>query len=122
MRPLPFSGGNEIQEEPSLLFPKRTAVTDPPPVFWETVSQGTAISSLWGGARYFNVLIQGENIRTAIDPLGWVDWRQAAHGWGLLATSRGHTPYSSVGVNPFIRTHKACSGRDGSYILGSRLE
>jgi len=81
---------NELTGEVDWNLHKRTGVTDPPPVFWETVSQGTAISVLGGGARYFNVLIQGENIRTAIDPLGWVDWRQAEHGWGLLGTSRGH--------------------------------
>ncbi|MBS3978095.1 MAG: hypothetical protein KGZ75_15430 [Syntrophomonadaceae bacterium] len=37
----------------------------------------------------FTVLIEGEGIRTAIDPMGWVNWAQAKHGWILVGTNRG---------------------------------
>jgi len=37
----------------------------------------------------FTVLIEGEGMRTAIDPLGWVNWAQAKHGWILVGTNRG---------------------------------
>jgi hypothetical protein len=37
----------------------------------------------------FSVLIEGEGIKTAIDPLGWVNWAQAKHGWILVGTNRG---------------------------------
>ncbi len=63
---------------------------EPPPVFWETVSQGRTIR-LTGDtlAPYFPLLIEGEGIRTAIDPLGRVNWAQAKHGWILVGTNRG---------------------------------
>ncbi|MBT9134203.1 MAG: hypothetical protein DDT38_00934 [Firmicutes bacterium] len=37
----------------------------------------------------FIVLIEGEGVKTLIDPLGHVEWIAADHGWILVGTNRG---------------------------------
>ena len=56
-----------------------------------TEAQGKVISvaPAHGLTSPFSVLIEGEGIKTAIDPLGWVNWAQAKHGWILVGTNRG---------------------------------
>ncbi|MBS3873889.1 MAG: hypothetical protein KGZ92_07975 [Firmicutes bacterium] len=61
----------------------------PPPAHLSTVSRGAVISVLSGGRRGFDVQIQGENIKTAVDPLGLVDWKHSEHGWILVGTNCG---------------------------------
>jgi hypothetical protein len=55
-----------------------------------TMAQGKIISVATDlGFSPFTVLIEGEGIKTAIDPMGWVNWAQAKHGWILVGTNRG---------------------------------
>ena len=56
-----------------------------------TVAQGRIISVALDHVLMhpFSVLIEGEGIKTAIDPLGCVNWAQAKHGWILVGTNRG---------------------------------
>lgn len=57
----------------------------------ETEAQGRIIRVApdHGMSRPFTILIEGEGIKTAIDPMGWVNWAQAKHGWILVGTNRG---------------------------------
>jgi len=56
-----------------------------------TVAHGRTLSvhSLATGTRPFTVVISGEGIKTAIDPLGRETWEHANHGWLLVGTDRG---------------------------------
>ncbi|MBT9153143.1 MAG: hypothetical protein DDT35_01371 [Firmicutes bacterium] len=49
--------------------------------------------------RPFTVLIEGEGVKTAIDPLGQVEWITADQGWILIGTNRGGLIIVSVKNN-----------------------
>lgn len=74
----------------------RTPV-DMPRSSLSTIAQGTAIS-VSGPVRH-TALIQGKNIRTMIDTLGWVNWMHAEHGWILIGTSRGSIIIATIKEN-----------------------
>ncbi|MBS3951160.1 MAG: hypothetical protein KGZ53_10960 [Peptococcaceae bacterium] len=72
------------------LSERKPTIPFPPPVYAATMAQGKIISVATDlGFSPFTVLIEGEGIKTAIDPMGWVNWAQAKHGWILVGTNRG---------------------------------
>ncbi len=58
----------------------------------QTVSPGGRVitgSPDEGLYRPYTVLIKSDGVKTAIDPLGLVEWIAADHGWILVGTRRG---------------------------------
>ncbi|MBS3898667.1 MAG: hypothetical protein KGZ54_07060 [Dethiobacter sp.] len=62
-----------------------------PPSVYTTEAQGKIIRVVpdHGMTAPFSVLIEGEALKTAIDPMGWMNWAQAKYGWILVGTNRG---------------------------------
>lgn len=61
------------------------------PSVYTTEAQGKIIRVVpdHGMTAPFSVLIEGEALKTAIDPMGWMNWAQAKYGWILVGTNRG---------------------------------
>jgi len=75
----------EREDEALIKFPLRSN---------RTIAQGKTIWVTTALVQYrpFTVIIAGEGIKTAIDPLnplGMVTWEHANHGWLLVGTDRG---------------------------------
>lgn len=82
---------NQNSGQVSWQLSEREPIPWPPPIYTATRAQDRIISVAPDHVLTspFSVLIEGEGIKIAIDPMGWVNWAQAKHGWILVGTVRG---------------------------------